>query len=390
MIVKIVTITFLGFLVHSSARLTIPLLLADIQVPLIYIGIVMTAHYVVTAALSIPLGLASDRIGRKKTITISFAIMLISTLILAVARDLPSVFVAFTLMAVGWAAFDPSVTAMVGDLAKSNELGRAYGTLAATIQAGFSLGPAFAGLLITLFGFNAPFIISAPILLLTIIFLNWTLRLDSKAKSVMKEDNIRHLVTTLSHKKPVLAGWVAIVSSFVITGGFEAFFPVYATGIGIEPWLIGLLFAAQSIIGMVVRIPVGTLFDKVSDKVPAMILGVVGNAASVALIPFFADPWILLFLMGIISVSRSGANIGGLLSVEIGSPRNQRGFAQGVATSVRNIGASAGPILFSLTASIAGFASGFVAVALIAFPASLLLMRLRGSTNHESSKNHAN
>ncbi|MBI2185448.1 MAG: MFS transporter [Thaumarchaeota archaeon] len=381
----IIIITFVGFFISSTVRLTIPLLLTDLRVPLIYIGAVMTAHPVTVAVLSVPLGLASDRVGRKKMLTISFLLLLTSSLILAAVRDLLGIFIAFTLMAVGWAAFEPTVTAMIGDVTKSNELGRAYGTFAATIQAGFSSGPAVAGTLITFFGFSSPFILSAPVLVATILFLNWALRREEKTKAISRQDNVANVFVTLLHRKPVFTGWLAISSIFVTIGGYEAFFPVYARHIGMEPWLIGLLFTAQFIIGLIARIPVGTLLDKVPDKVPAMIFGVAASAFAVALIPFFTHPWILLLLMGSMSISRSGANIGGLLLVSSGSTKTQRGLAQGVTSSVRNIGASAGPTIFSLAASGAGFTLGFISISAIALPVSLALMRLRKGVKDEAN-----
>ncbi|MBI2185417.1 MAG: MFS transporter [Thaumarchaeota archaeon] len=370
-------ISFPVFSMYTLVRLIIPLLLVSIQAPLVYVGIIMAAHSATISVLAVPFGLVSDRLGRKRMASLSLALMLIALVSLTASNDLYGIILSFVLLGVSWAGFEPTFTALVGDISTPGNMGRSYGVYAATAQAAFSFGPAVGGGLVTLYGFNTAFGVSALTTLVALVILLAALRVEEVQNLSSKtRGDVKETFVSLSKRRNVLAGWVASAASFALIGGFEAFFPVYANNLGLEAWLIGLLFSAQFVVGLIVRIPFGSLLDRRGKKIPIMALGMAGNALTVALIAFSTEPITLLLLMTAMSASRAATNIGALTLVAMDSAVNERGFAQGLTATFRNIGSSMGPSIFALSAATMGFGVGFIGLSLLAIPACAILLRL--------------
>ena len=251
-----------------------------------------------------------------------------------------------------------------------------YGTFSATLQAGNSGGPAAAGFLISLYGFTAPFVLSSLIALGSLLWMILIFKGMPNLKGRNQEQFLKAF-GSLARSNTVSAGWIAVFSSFAVIGAFDAFFPVYATRIGLEPWLIGALFSAQFVVGMVTRVPLGMILDKVGDKLRIMTLGLLASAMGTALIPLFTQPLILFPLMLFMSTTRALSNIGGLTLVALGTSRRERGLALGITATFRHGGFALGPAVFTLGATLGGFLFGFFTTALIAVPGSVILLALR-------------
>ncbi|MAH21618.1 MAG: hypothetical protein CMO12_02265, partial [Thaumarchaeota archaeon] len=87
-------LTFTSFFVHSLVRLAIPLLLTYLETPVIYIGGVMIAQSITIAVLSVPLGRASDTLGRRKLALLGTLFMLGGSLAFIAAVDLLAILAA--------------------------------------------------------------------------------------------------------------------------------------------------------------------------------------------------------------------------------------------------------------------------------------------------------
>ncbi|MBI2185416.1 MAG: MFS transporter [Thaumarchaeota archaeon] len=369
-------ITFVNFSSIAMIRLTIPLLLTHVNAPLAYIGAAMAAHSIAIALSSVPLGWASDRLGREKLFFIGAVLMILASILFIGLNDPFLMLGPLLLLGIGWGAFEPAIQALVGDIARPGEMGRSMGTFSAMLQAGSSFGPVLAGVLITVFGFQSPFVVSPILFALAVILVRLAFRQRMGGKPSVEKIAVTESFKAIVSSRFVLMGWVATIFSFTIIGGFEIFFPVYANHIGLEPWLIGLLFGVQTFIGMLARIPVGTILDKIRDKVYMMVAGLAVNATMVAIIPFFTQPLILLLIMAVMISSRAMTNIGGMTMVALGTASKERGLAVGLTTTFRHGGLTIGPSIFGVAASATGLATGFLALSVVALPGSALMIAL--------------
>ena len=81
--------------------------------------------------------------------------------------------------------------------------------------------------------------------------------------------------------------------------------------------------------------------------------------------------------MMVMIFARAFTNVGAMMMIALGSSQGERGLAIGVATTFRHGGLTLGPTILGLVASTFGLLTGFLSMALVIFPGSLLMMRLR-------------
>ena len=136
------------------------------RVSLIYVG-----FNVLLAALSLPFGSLSDRVGRRPLLFAGYAVYALTYGVLALAASRLGVVVAFALLAVHTALSEGQARALVADLVPAGMRATAYGVHATVV--GLSLLPAslLAGVLWDRVGRAAPFALGAGLALIAAVLL---------------------------------------------------------------------------------------------------------------------------------------------------------------------------------------------------------------------------
>ncbi|MEM9385111.1 MAG: MFS transporter [Pseudomonadota bacterium] len=101
------------------------------------IGLVIGAYGITQAALQIPFGLLSDRIGRRPVIVAGLCLLAAGSVLAATAQTLPVLIVARVLQGAG--AISAAATALLADLTRFEVRTRAMALLGASIGASFML-----------------------------------------------------------------------------------------------------------------------------------------------------------------------------------------------------------------------------------------------------------
>jgi MFS family permease len=151
---------------------------------------------------------------------------------------------------------------------------------------------------------------------------------------------------------------LADLATYFCFGIFETFFPLYLAGNGVDPYIIGILFAVQVLVIAVTKPFSGKVADRV-DKRILVIAGLLLTGVSVSVVPLSpALSWYLCTSAGIglgmaLSTVATAAYIGDL------SRKGETGAAMGGLSSVMDIGHSAGPFVAGVVITTAGYAAGF-------------------------------
>ncbi|MBI2183866.1 MAG: MFS transporter [Thaumarchaeota archaeon] len=336
--------------------LAVPLFLREKGAGPVEIGLAVALFTVTSALSAVPFGSLSDRLGRLPLLAIGISSLIISSLLLSAANDTIQVFLLMILQGLGIGAFDPSSNAALGDVARRNELGKAYGTLGFTSLSGSATGPAVGGVLISLFGFSNTFVFAAlPMILVLLISLRSVRGLKGRGER-KKTLNIK--VSDFS--RLLVIGWLGIGISFLAWGGLRAFFPVYAAEVGIDVVFIGLLFSSMIVVGGFARIPLGYLIDRYKKSHRFIALGLFTAGIVVAPIGSLTNPFLLLLLLGSTGISRGTANLASNVLIASESSTESKGMMMGITSMSRNIGSTLGPALGGVIISVAGFSTGFL------------------------------
>jgi MFS transporter, DHA1 family, multidrug resistance protein len=248
------------------------------------VGIINAAFLLMAGIVSLPLGILSDRLGRKLLILTGLALAAGSSFLLSFSTSTVQLVAIHLLLGVSLGMFGPTMMSYVADITPATHLGRAYGWYALALNSGMSVGPATGGLMAEWLGFRSVFVLSGAVILLVF----WmTLFLLPRARHVLlhrhASRDTKALMKDLSKNVPLLSCWLVTLGSCFAMGMYTTFVPLFAVEQGMNTGEIGLIFATQALFNALSRVPFGRLTDTVarrSDLVVVGLLGVTGTVAS--------------------------------------------------------------------------------------------------------------
>jgi MFS family permease len=242
-----------------------------------------SAFLLVAGLLSLPLGILSDRTGRKLLVACGLLISTGTSLLLYFAGTPLQMVAIYLLFGVGLAAFGPTMMSFVADFSPATHLGRSYGWYTTALYAGMSLGPAAGGWVAQRLGFRQVFLISGIfIFLLVWVVLLFLPRSQRFPGGQPKRQAFAVMAGELLKNRPLLGCWMATLGGCFGLGMFVTFFPLHAHNAGLNVGQIGLVFALQAVCNAVSRVPFGQLSDRVARRGNLVIVGLMGFAASMA------------------------------------------------------------------------------------------------------------
>jgi len=92
-------------------------------------GLVNTAWIATTIVFGFPLGKVVDKIGRKRSILLSYSLFIPSTILFLSARSFPQLFIYYIVFGIGGCLIMPAYSALLADLIPKEKRGRIMGTI---------------------------------------------------------------------------------------------------------------------------------------------------------------------------------------------------------------------------------------------------------------------
>ncbi|GAB4251752.1 MAG: MFS transporter [Thermoleophilia bacterium] len=365
------------------------------------IGVVAAAYYVGTFAFASPLGLLSDRLGRRPLILGGVALYAFATL-LFVTTTRPAWFVLFRLLeGMGAAAVQPAAQALIADITPEGRRSRAYGWLTTAQFGGLVAGPAVAWPLYELGGgqgrgaFYAIFLFGSGLALLTAIVLALTLQEPAhtaeRRRDPTRRPPYRALVT-----RPILAFLVIAATGHFAMGAWEVLWSLWLRHLGASMSFVGLTWIAFS-----TPLLFSFLGGRLADRHSRYVLMFAGlTIAALAWITYGIMRNLTLFL--VVSVIEGFATALALPAkqaflVQV-SPRRWLGAIQGLESTAMQLAAFTGtlasPLLYQVISGYAIGVGGVIALIGLAFAAPTLrgewrrLAPARGQPTHPAGMAH--
>jgi len=372
----------ISFASYFSSYLRIPvmpLFAATLGAGPAAVGSINGAFMLTTGLLSIPAGLLADRTGRKLPIIAGVLATAASSLLVTQCHQPSQMAAAYILFGAGLAAFGPAMLSLVADVMPSDRLGQAYGWYTTATYIAMTLGPASGGYLAKALGFRQVFAVTGGLLLGVAL-----LALLVLPKGPPRRKTELHVVLAgsieLLRNRRLLGCLLATAGSCIGFGVFLTFLPLYLSSHGFDPAQVGLVFAAQAVTNVVIRIPIGNLVDRI-DRRRIVATGLVCLALALTALGQLVQLAPLLgcaVFMGVgmaLTFTTIGAMIADL------APAVQRGLAMGLYNSCIYLGMMAGSTLMGLALKRIGYPIGFAAAGGVTLLALLLFfMMLRDRT----------
>ena len=345
----------------------VPLYAVTLGADTVEVGLINAAFLLMAGVLSVPLGLASDRLGTKLTAALGVLILSASSFLVCLSRTPGQLIWIYLFSGVGLAAFGPTMMAFVANISPATHLGRSYGWYTTAIYAGMTLGPAAGGFLAQGVGYPLTFLISGLSIFLTFWVFFFFLP-GSRGPGIPRPSRGGATLTAMGkllHNRPLLGCWLATLGGCFGLGMFITFLPLHAQNQGLTLGQIGLVFATQGIVNVLVRIPFGHLSDRAGSRGALAAVGILGVAGSVAALGLAGR--LVSFILGAAAL---GASMGlaftsiGALTAEAAAPEF-RGLAMGGYNAAIYLGMMLSSALMGSVIQRLGFTAGFLLTALI-------------------------
>ena len=366
----------------------LPLFIRSLGVPVSTVGFIAAASTVVGIIVSLPSGVLSDIIGRRRVILIA-AIVFATAPFLYLLVSLPWQLVLVRIYhGLATAILGPVAMAAVADTFEKGR-GERMGWYSSATMVGRFLAPFVGGALI--FGNNFHWVYLADgfvgvLALLAAIRLPLATGTSSPALQVLKRErsNIGQQIAVVFHTPAILATSGIEAVQYFAYGSLETFLPIYLKEqVGLSPFEIGLLFTAQILAAAFTKPLMGRLSDRYG-RVTMISIGLALGGATTAVITLSSNYLVLitliaLFGLGLATVTAStGALVADL------SPAHNRGSAMGVLSGIMDIGQSTGPMVSGVLIGVSSYGMTFGVVG-----ASLVLISIIFGFSMRRAASHA-
>lgn len=304
------------------------------------IGLAVGVYGLTQAALQIPFGMISDRIGRKPMMTVGLLCFFIGSVLTAIADSMAAVIAGRAIQGAG--AIAAVGLALATDLTRESQRTKMMAILGISVGASFVLALIVAPLLQGLIGLRGLFWVVAALALGALIVV-WTLVPTSPAQRLRRIKSPHSLVDALVFGKLWLLHIVIFVLHMIMTLVFVVVPVVLVTDLSLaihEHWRV---YLPATLISVIFMVPLLRLSKRPGQLKPAMLISLAASATGLMTVVGIAPS---VWLVGIgLTLFFAGFNALEALLPSLVSrvaPAEIKGAALGVFSSSSFMGAFVG------------------------------------------------
>ena len=384
-----------GLAIFSSTMAkspVLPLFIRSLDVSMGMVGFIAAASTVVGIFVSLPAGILSDIIGRRRVILIA-AIVFASAPFLYLLVTQPWHLVLVRIYhGFATAILGPVAMAAVADTFDSGR-GEKMGWYSSATMVGRFLAPFVGGALIFGNNFHWVYLVTGIIGTLSLIS---ALKLPrpaiahvSAGELVKKErgEIKRDIIAMLTHRGILTTSVVEAVEYFAF-GCLEVFLPIYLNEqLGFKPLRIGLLFTIQIVVATLAKPWMGRLSDRYG-RVPTITIGLLLGAVSITLIAWSNNYMVMAVLIGLFGLGLATVTASSAALVADLARESSYGGALGILSSVKDIGHSTGPMAGGLLIAAYNYKTTFGIIGgILAFTSFVFGLVMRRISRSKTSPN---
>lgn len=220
---------------------------------------VVLAYLLAITAVILSAGRLGDRLGRRRLLIGGLLLFSLACGLCGGASSLNALIAARSLQGLGAAIMMAMALGMVGDTVPQGRTGRVMGLLGTMSAVGTAMGPSVGGVLLSLWGWRALFLVGAPLGLLAVALAWRFLPVDQRHTPASSDLGIWALLkdSSLRTGLAMSALVAAVIMATFVVGPFYL-----SRGLGLDPASMGLAMAVGPCVAAITGIPAGRLTDR--------------------------------------------------------------------------------------------------------------------------------
>ncbi len=335
------------------------------------VGVIVGAYGFVQMLLRIPVGIWSDRLGRRLPLLYAGHFFnLLGCLGLAFAPNAACLVLArgvFGISAATWVGF----TVLYASYFPPHETPKAMGVVSAVNGISLTIFIGLGGQIAEVWGMASTFYVGAVLAVLGIVT---TIPVAEK-RVPRKSATLRQIRSVMTHPIVITTALISALNQYVIWATTFGFIPLYADGLGASKSALG-------VIGVIALLPY-TLASLINHRVAgrlgenrALFAGILVMAMMAFVVPLVRNLPILAITQGISGIGR-GMTYPLLMGLSIRQiPVQDRATAMGVFQATYAIGMFLGPMTCGALADVFGLSGAFVVAGAISSVAAFIALIL--------------
>ncbi|WP_292520971.1 MFS transporter [Methanoculleus sp.] len=336
-LVLVVLVIFADMMIYGLLIPVFPQYAPRLGVDESVIGVVFGVYAVMLLLFSIPMGLLSDRVGRRPLIVVGMLLLALATALFGFSTTVTHLIIARAVQGVSAAATWSAGLALLADTCDPSRLGEKMGIALSAVGLGTVLGPVVGGLLFEYLGYTATFLFPAVLVAsIGLAVLAVPVRTCSRDRSPMLPRGALF---------PLAACAAAVIAVSGTYGIVDPYLPVYLhTAFSASPATIGLVFAVLAVAAILAQPVAGRVYDRYGGSRYLIggglfFSGIATLAAMQA--PTLALVAVAVFMLGV-TLSCALVPVMPILA-GIYRDHGSQGAAYGIYNTLYSVGLAAGP-----------------------------------------------
>ncbi|MDK4688867.1 MFS transporter [Kingella negevensis] len=331
---------------------------ADEVAKLKMVGLAMAAYGLTQALLQLPLGMLSDKIGRKKVIYLGMGVFALGSFIAAFTNDVYMLIVARAIQGAG--AVSAAVTALLADLTREEVRTRAMSLIGLSIGLTFSVSLVLSPVLSQFIGVQGLFALTGVLSLASIALVRfYTPNPEQSRHHEDAQVSVHRIGEVLKNGQLLRLNY----GIFALQAGLMAIFtalPFALKNLGWDKSEHWLVYLPATVIGLVLMVPAIVIGETRNKLKQVFVLGIaLVLLAQFALIFSVSSAWLigLTLVVYFIGFNILEASLPSLVSKI--APTDLKGTAMGVYNTTQSLGVFTGGMIGSRMYAVYGFSGVF-------------------------------
>lgn len=303
-----------------------------------FVGIVFGLYAAMLLLFSIPMGLLSDRVGRRPLIVVGMLLLALATALFGFSATATHLIVARVVQGIAAAATWSAGLALLAETCDPARLGEKMGIALSAVGFGTVIGPVIGGLLFEYLGYTATFLI--PAVLVAGVGL---VAFAVPVRTCRQKE--RSTVLPAKNRRLLAACAVVVVAVAATYGIVDPYLPVHLhAAFSASPATIGLVFAVLAVAAILAQPAAGRIYDRYGGSRHLVSGGLLLSAAAV--VAAVQAPTLILttaavFVLGV-ALSCAIVPVMPILA-GIYRDHGSQGAAYGIYNTFYSLGLAAGP-----------------------------------------------